>query len=252
MKTVIEKIADALRVLSPVRGKRHLTSAVVLAAGDGERFGNENGRKQFCSVAGVPAVVRSLLALQQSERIFEIVLVTAKEEISRCEAYKETYGLTKLKAVLPGGSERQASAKIGFEAISPKAAFVVFHDGARCLVTEKIIDDTVEAAYAHGAAVAAERARDTVKFADDNGFVKETPDRKDIWLVKTPQVFLANMYRAAIYTAEKDCVSATDDSALVERLGFRVKMVDCGSENIKLTVPTDLAVAEAILQTREG
>lgn len=251
MASVVSKIADVLRVLSPTKGKKRFTSAIVLAAGDGNRFGRENGRKQFCPVAGVPALVRSLQVFQTSEQIREIILVTAKDEIERCESYREEYGLTKIKVVLPGGSDRQASAKIGFDAVSSKAEFVAIHDGARCLLTEKMLRETLEAAFTHGAAVAAEKSRDSVKVADAAGFVKESPDRQYVWLAKTPQIFLANMYRAALYTAEKDNVRATDDSALVERIGFRVKLVECGSENLKLTVPSDLPVAEAILRSRE-
>jgi 2-C-methyl-D-erythritol 4-phosphate cytidylyltransferase len=90
-----------------------------------------------------------------------------------------------------------------------------------------------------------------VKIATDNGFSKESPDRNTIWLAKTPQVFMADIYRAALYTAEKDGVRATDDSMLAERLGFKVKMVECGNENIKLTTPNDIYIAEAILRARQ-
>ncbi|MBO5670968.1 MAG: 2-C-methyl-D-erythritol 4-phosphate cytidylyltransferase, partial [Clostridia bacterium] len=82
-------------------------------------------------------------------------------------------------------------------------------------------------------------------------FAAESPDRNTVWLAKTPQVFMANMYRAAVYMAEKDNVRATDDSMLVERIGFKVKMVECGSENLKITVPMDVKMAEAILSARE-
>ena len=248
MASFVSKIADALRTMT---AKKHFTSAIVLAAGDGNRFGREHGRKQFCSVQGEPALVRSLRVFEASEQIREIILVTVADEIARCEAYREEYGLSKITAILPGGNDRQASAKIGFDAVSSKAEYVAVHDGARCLLTDDVLNDVLDSAYKYGAAVAAEKSRDTVKVADAEGFVRESPDRRNIWLAKTPQVFLANMYRAALYTAEKENFRATDDSALVEHLGFRVKLVECGSENLKLTVPTDLAVAEAILRSRE-
>jgi len=250
MESIVTKIADVLRVFSAEENRKHFTSAVVLAAGSGERFGQERGRKQFVPVGGVPAVVRALRVFQNSDLIREIVLVTAAGEIPRCTRYCEEYGLSKVKKILPGGSDRQASAKIGFDAVDPKAEFVAVHDGARCLLTEEMLRDTVKAAYRYGAAVAAEKSRDTVKRTTADGIVEETPDRSVMWLAKTPQVFLANMYRAAVYTAEQQNVRATDDSALVERLGFQVKMVDCGSENIKITLPTDVAIAEAILRAR--
>lgn len=251
MKSLIEKIADVLRVFSPKENRRHFTSAVILAAGQGERFGQANGKKQFCSIAGVPAVVRSLQVFQQSEFINEIILVTSEEDVSRCESYRTAYSLTKLVKILPGGADRQASAKIGFDAISEKSEFVAIHDGARCLVTPEIVKKTVRAAYEYGAAVAAEPTRDTVKQATEQGIVEQSPDRKTIWLAKTPQVFLSDMYRAGVYMAVKDNVRATDDSMLVERLGFKVHLVDCGCENIKITLPMDTAIAEAILRARE-
>ena len=90
-----------------------------------------------------------------------------------------------------------------------------------------------------------------MKIAADNGYIKESPDRNTVWLAKPPQVFMADMYRAAIYSAQKDNVTATDDSMLVERLGFKVKMVECGNENLKLTTPNDVRIAEAILRARQ-
>ncbi len=250
MESLVSKIADVLRVLSPKESRRYFTSAVILAAGSGVRFGQENGPKQFFPIGGIPAVVRSLLAFERSEYINEIVLVTTAADVARCEAYRDKFGIAKITKILPGGSDRQASAKIGFDAVSPKAKFVAIHDGARCLITGQLLRDTVRAAYEHGAAVAAEKSRDTVKRANADGQIEDSPDRNFIWLAKTPQIFLADMYRAAVYTAEKDGVRATDDSMLVERLGFKVQLVECGAENLKITVPTDIAVAEAILQAR--
>ena len=250
MSSVVNKITDFLRVFSPKEQRRYFTSAIILSAGSGERFGNENGRKQFYDIAGVPAVVRSIRTFEASEYIHEIILVTGKDDVERCEEYKKEYSLTKISKILPGGADRQASVKIGFDAISPNARFVAIHDGVRCLVTEDIIKSTVRAAYEHGAAVAAEKCRDTIKRASPAGVVEESPDRSAIWLAKTPQIFLSDMYRAAVYTAEKDHVRATDDSMLVERIGFKVHVVDCGSENIKITVPIDVQIAEAILKAR--
>lgn len=251
MDSIITKIADALRVLSPSESRRYFTSAIVLAAGKGERFGQAQGKKQFVPVREIPALVRSLQVFQESDLISEIILVTGATDIHRCEEYREEYGLTKVKKILAGGDDRQASAKIGFDAIDPKSEFVAIHDGARCLITEEILRTTVRAAYKHGAAVAAERCRDTVKIASSEDFCEASPDRSTVWLAKTPQVFMANMYRAAVYMAEKENVRVTDDSMLVERIGFKVKMVECGSENLKITVPMDVKIAEAILRARE-
>ena len=251
MNSVIQRITDALRTLSPSENRRYFTSAILLAAGSGDRFGQVMGRKQFCPVCGVPALVHTLRAFEASSYIHEIIIVTRDSEIPRCREYADMYGMRKVTKIIAGGNDRQASAKLGFDAISDKSKYVAIHDGARCLITTDIIDNTIRSAYEHGAAIAAERSRDTVKIATDTGFAKDSPDRNTVWLAKTPQVFRADMYRAAVYTAEKDGVRATDDSMLVERLGFKVKMVECGNENIKLTTPNDLILAEAIMRSRQ-
>lgn len=252
MKTAVQKLADVLRVFSDKENRRFFTSAVILAAGIGSRFGTEKGKKQFCPICSVPALVHTVRAFEACGCISEIVIVARAEDIFRCEEYRSEYAFTKVKAIVPGGEDRQDSARRGFEAISPEAEFVAIHDGARCLVTPEIIEATVRAAYGQGAAVAAQRARDTIKRATPDGIVEESPDRSTVWLAQTPQVFLSNMYRAAVYTAEKDHVRATDDSMLAERLGFKVRLVDCGNENIKLTTPEDVRIAEAILRARQG
>lgn len=251
MGTIIEKIAGVLRHFSPAENRHYFTSAVILAAGSGQRFGQENGLKQFYPICSVPALVHTLRAFESSSLIDEILIVTRESDIVRCEEYVKEYSITKVRKIIAGGSDRQESAKRGFDAISDKAKFVSFHDGARCLVTREIIDSTIRAAYEHGAAIAAERSRDTVKIANDAGISVDSPDRSTVWLAKTPQVFMADIYRAAIYSAEKDRVRATDDSMLAERLGFKVKMVECGNENIKLTTPNDVCIAEAILRARQ-
>ncbi len=248
--SLLEMTAELLRTFSAEDPRRHPTSAVILAAGSGERFGVEQGRKQFVPLLSVPALVHTLRAFEASECISEIVIVTRPEDVRRCEEYREEYGLGKVTKIVVGGEDRQASARIGSDAISDGAEYIAIHDGARCLVTEKIINDTVRCAYRCGAAVAAEPSVDSVKRADPSGDVAESLERKEIWLAKTPQVFLADMYRAAVYMAERDHVRATDDSALVERLGFKVHLVDCGSRNMKLTVPDDAYVAETILRRR--
>jgi 2-C-methyl-D-erythritol 4-phosphate cytidylyltransferase len=241
--------------LSRLRGGKQppdFTSAVIVAAGKSERFSTKLWKKQFHELAGIPSIVYTLRAFEQCKIIHEIVLVTQEEDIPRCRELTEQYGITKCKCVIAGGEDRQSSAKKGFDAITPTAEFVAIHDGARCLITPEIIEKVVRAAIENGAAIAAEPSHDTVKLVADTGFVKETPDRRLVWLAKTPQVFLANMYRAALYTAEKDKYKATDDSMLVERLGFKVLPIDCGHENIKLTYPIDAAIAEAILAARRA
>lgn len=224
-------------------------SAVILAAGSGLRFGKAEG-KHMATVEGIPVLSRSVMAFESCPAVDEIVVVTRAEDVELCRSLLS--GITKLRTVVAGGETRQQSAKIGFDAIDPKAELVSIHDAARCLVTPELITKVTEEAALHGAAAAAERVVDTVKRADENRNIQETLDREKIWLVKTPQTFLADMYRAAAYMAERDGVTATDDCALAERLGFSVRLVDCGWENIKITFPEDVARAEMILAMRRN
>lgn len=222
-------------------------SAVILAAGSGLRFGKTEG-KHMATVEGIPVLCRSAMAFEACPAVDEIVVVTRAEDIENCRSLLS--GITKLRTVVAGGETRQQSAKLGFDAIDPQAQLVSIHDAARCLVTPELITTVTEEAAVYGAAAAAERVVDTVKRADENSIIQETLNREKIWLVKTPQTFLADMYRAAAYMAEKDGVTATDDCALAERLGFSVKLVDCGWENLKITYPEDVARAEMILAMR--
>ncbi len=246
-KPMDNKVRTVLRTVFGKGNARKFHAAVILAAGSGIRFGDKNG-KHLAMVEEIPVIVRSAMAFETCPLVDEIVVVTREDDIEICR--KLLSGITKLTTVIAGGATRQQSAKLGFDAINPKAELVSIHDAARCLVTPELVTRVTEEACLHGAAAAAEKTVDTVKRVDRNGFITETLDRDYVWMVKTPQTFLADMYRAAAYMAEKDGVSATDDCALAERLGFKVKLVDCGWENIKITFPEDTRRAKMILDIR--
>lgn len=241
------KLSSLIRAAS---GKKRFNSAIILAAGSGTRFGDDKA-KQFVEIDGIPVLVRSALAFENSEEIHEIVVVTRKADVEGCRNILKNAGITKLTSVVAGGDTRQQSAKIGFEAANPDCDFVAIHDAARCLVTNDMIEAAFESAYVNGAAACAGRVVDTIKKSNGNNIITETVDRENTWLVQTPQIFMADMYRAASYMAEKDGVNVSDDCALCERLGFKVKLVDCGKTNIKITYPEDVIFAEAILKSRE-
>ncbi len=252
--SIFSKGCDRVSLLGNILGGAvlgtHFTSAVVLAGGVGSRFGGEV-TKQNALVGGIPALVRSCMAFENSSRIDEIIIVSRKEEIDTVKEYVERYSLKKVRAVVEGGETRAESSRNGAAAVSPKCKYVAIHDAARCLVTEKIIDDTLVAAFRYGAAAAAEKVVDTVKIADERGFIKYTEDRNFVWLVKTPQIFKLSIYETASAITEKDGVEVTDDCMMAEHVGFRVKLVDSGHDNIKLTTKDDLALAEFILSKRQ-
>ena len=223
------------------------TSAVILAAGNGTRFGSDI-KKQYVEVLGVPCVVRTIMAFEASKHIDEIILVGEKEALSPLIA---PYNFKKISRIVAGGSTRQDSALRGFDSVSEKSKYVAIHDSARCLVTTEMIDKTVKAAYKHRATAAAHKSEDTVKISKKDDMIDRTTDRDKIWLVQTPQVFLNDVYRVSAYMAKRDEAVVTDDCMLCERLGFEVKLCECGRENIKLTGPDDLMLAEAIISYRE-
>lgn len=251
MDNFFSKISDALR-FDAHKTKHPFTSAVVLCAGVGQRFSGKGRTKQNALILGIPVAVHTLLAFERAETVDEVIVVVREEEVRVFEEYCAKFDLPKVTQIIVGGSTRQESSLCGFDAIDDNSKFVLIHDGARCLVTPEIIDNTVRFAYEFNAAAAAEKSRDTVKYSGDSDIIEETIDRERVWLVKTPQVFQANIYRAAAYMAKKDGVSVTDDCMMAERLGFKIKLVECGSQNLKITFPEDIEIAEAILKSREG
>lgn len=208
--------------------------------------------KQFALLDGVPVLARTVKAFEMSECIKEIVIVTRQQDIETVIDLCEKYKFNKVIAVIPGGTTRQESVFKGVLEISDKTDFVAVHDGARCLITPEMIEKVCREAYVYKAATAATLSVDTVKRTEKgNGFVAETLDRNNIWLAQTPQVFDANLYRAASFTANQKNFFGTDDCSLAENIGFNsIKLVECGRENIKITTPDDLIFARAILALR--
>ncbi len=233
--------------------KRGKTAAILLAAGGSTRFlaGREGVKKPFVEVCGVPVLIRSARTLEASSLIDEIIIVTGENEVESCLDLVDQYQVTKIKSVVVGGSTRQESAKIGLDAISDDMKYVAIHDAARCLVTREDVEKVIHRAYVTGAAIAACRPNDTIKTGSKDGMVLDSPDRSTIWCAQTPQVFLSNLYRAAAYMAEKDRFSATDDASLVEKLGCKVALVECGKYNLKITDPFDAKVAEVLFKEME-
>jgi len=245
MKPSMSKIAEWLQRTT----NQNVTAAVIVAAGNSTRMGG-NTNKQFLELHGVPVLAHTLLSYQHCKLISKIVVVTKPENFEAVYQMAKEYSITKLSALAAGGASRQESAKNGIAKLDEDVRYVAIADGARCLTTPKQIAKVCLKAYRYKAASAAHLISDTVKRTNSSGMVKETVDRTNLWQAQTPQIFHTALYQAALYKADEDNYSVTDDNSLIEHLGYQVKMVVCGIENIKITTPDDLPLAEAILQYR--
>ncbi len=219
-------------------------SAVVVAAGSSSRMGFD---KVLADVGGVPVIVRCLEAFQQAPSVTEVVVVTREELVPDIARLCQDYGLDKVAKVVRGGDSRTQSARLGTLECSRRAPLIAIHDGARPFVTVQVIEDAAAQAAASGAAAPAVSVKDTVKEAQD-GLVERTLERERLYAVQTPQVFDADLIRAALQKALDDGVQLTDDCAAVERLGMRVALTPGDERNIKLTTPVDLLVGEALAE----
>lgn len=246
----IKKMVGVLRAISGSPHPKNYTSAIIAAAGLSERFGGET-TKQMTEICGQPVLVHTVQAYQNADCIHEIILVAKQNEIAVWERLRQEHNWSKVSKIVPGGYTRQASVMNGLDAISDCAKFVAIADGARCLTTKEQITSVCRAAYKYKAATAAHRSTDTVKIADSKGFIESTADRNSVWLAQTPQVFKVKLFRAAAYTALKRGLEGTDDNSLVEATKHPVRLVECGSQNIKITTREDLCIAEAILKDRK-
>ncbi len=223
-------------------------SAVVVAAGSSVRFGSD---KIMTELMGIPILAYSLLTLQSSDYIHEIIVVTDSAKITACAQLCADYKLHKVTKILCGGATRLESSLSGVSETSPDANLIAIHDGARPLVTREIVDAAIQRAFTHRAAIAAIPANDTVKILDGTA-VSSTPQRSNICCAQTPQVFEPVMVKGALTNALQKGLPVTDDASAVEALGFTVYVTPGSEENIKITRPMDIKLAELILQERKN
>ena len=235
----ISKVTDGIRKVLPLK----YCGAVIVAAGTASRKGGID--KVMAELEGEPMILRTVRTFQTCEAIKEIVIVTREDLI--LPIMHLCAGLEKVTAVVAGGSSRQESVERGLNALSNKVKLVAVQDGARPLITHAVIDRTVRAAHSYGAAAPAIPVKDTIKVVT-GGVVKETPDRKTLQAVQTPQVFDLAMLKGALKKAKEDNAEVTDDCSAVERLGMSIKIVEGDERNIKVTTPMDLAIAKLLLE----
>lgn len=238
---ILSRVSDRVRAARCPKA-----AAVIVAAGSSTRFGSDKLMAELC---GKPVLQHSLEAFERSSLVSEIVLVTRRDSLQETASVCAGFGVSKLTAVVPGGETRTESGLAGVMSVSDDADIIAVHDGARPLVAPELIDSVVWAAFRHGAAAPAIPLKDTVKQTSD-GVVVSTPDRDGLRAVQTPQCFQRDVIRGALMTAVEKSWTVTDDCMAVEKLGGSVWLAEGDEENIKITTPLDLSLAEIILQRR--
>ncbi len=220
--------------------------AVIVAAGSGQRMGGVD--KMFALLGGKPILARVVDTFQRCNPVGQIVVVLSEPNLERGRQLVADQGWTKVTDVCAGGRRRQDSVVAGLNGLD-NCEWVVIHDGARPLVAVELIEKGLAAAKETGAAVAAVPVTDTIKVAGDDGIALQTPPRQNLRAVQTPQVFRVGIITEAYRKANSD---VTDDAAPVEQLGYKVKLYMGSYDNIKITTPDDLVLAEWLLNHKSG
>lgn len=224
-----------------------IVSALIVAAGNGVRMQGLN--KQFLCLGDKPVLAHTLTAFCNTDKVDEIIIAARESEILLVWDMIRDYGISKVKAVIPGGATRRESVQNGLKEV--QGDFVLIHDGARPFVTESEICGVTEALQAYPAAAVGVAVTDTLKRVDENGVITETVPRENMVRIQTPQGFRTDLIRDLHKKAEEDGLSVTDDCILAERAGVSVRVIPGSGRNIKITTPEDIPVGMAILASRE-
>jgi 2-C-methyl-D-erythritol 4-phosphate cytidylyltransferase len=224
-------------------------SVIIPSAGIGKRMGTLPGGvgKQFIELKGRPLLSHTVSKFENSKYVDEIILVCSADIVSYVKReIVEANGFGKVRSVVPGGKERQDSVYAGFRVLT-RTDMVLVHDGVRPFIRTEKIDELIEVCVTTGAALLAVRSKDTIKMQDSEQYVKATLDRTVLWNAQTPQAFEYHLLKQAFEKANNESYYGTDESMLVERLGTKIKIVESDYDNIKITTPEDLILAECIL-----
>ena len=223
-----------------MKNNQQKVGAVIVAAGESKRMGGMD--KIFALLGGEPLLMRATHAFQECPAVSQIVVAVSGENKEKCQHLTAGEEWSKVSDICLGGKRRQDSVAAGLKLLD-KCDWVIIHDGARPFVTVELINHGLEAAEETGAAIAAVPVTDTIKLAGDDKIVMGTPPRHNLWAVQTPQVFRFDIITEAYHRAKGD---VTDDASLVEKLGCKVKIYMGSYDNIKITTPDDLALAEVL------
>ena len=223
---------------------------LIPAAGSGKRMGADRN-KLLLQVRSKPLIAWTLLAAEAASSITWIGIVSQPPDWDDFKAIIADLKLKKTIELIPGGSTRQESVYNGLQALPNNAAQVLIHDGARCLATPNLFNACSEAILNCPGLIAAVPVKDTIKVVDENGIIKSTPERKQLWAAQTPQGFDVKLLKQCHAEGVRQGWEVTDDAALFEKCGMEVRIVPGEETNLKITTPQDLAIAEFILSYRE-
>lgn len=222
--------------------------ALIPCAGQGKRMG-AGVSKPYLEVYGRPLLAYTLEVFQMHPLIEGIVLVVEEGLVDYCcREIVDKYGFTKVNSVVVGGKERQDSVMCGLACLDNDTEWVAVHDGARPLISSTTITKALHAAFASGAAVVGVPAKDTIKVVAKDLTIIDTPDRRNLWQIQTPQIFKRRLLERAYNQAAEEGWLGTDDASFVERLGEKIKLVEGEYSNIKITTPDDLIYFKAMLK----
>ncbi len=231
--------------------KNHFVSVIIAAAGMSNRMGSKVN-KQFIYINNKPILAHTIDKFEKCKYIDEIIVVAKEDEIDYCrKEIVKRYRFNKVSKIVRGGKERQDSVYNGILALDERCSIVVSHDGARPFIKVENIIDGIEGAVKHDACVVGVPVKDTIKVVGDDNSIDNTPKRDVLWAAQTPQCFKKDIIMKGYMKAMEDGFVGTDDSVLVERLGIDVKMISGSYDNIKITTPEDLIIAESILKDKD-
>ena len=225
-----------------------MLSAIIVAGGSSQRMGFD---KLLSEIAGRPVVAHSIAAFEQTASVANIILVGRAEHLADYEAISETHGFRKISAVIPGGARRQDSVRLGLEQLDTAVEFVAVHDAARPLVRPELIERIFATARNHGGAASAAPVTDTLKRADTDHVVTGGVERAHLFAVQTPQIFRRDLLEKAYRAVSGAGREVTDEISAVEQVGGKIVLLPNDKPNLKITYPSDLALAEFVLRQQE-
>ena len=220
-------------------------SVIIVSGGQSSRMNGID--KQLSLINNIPVLIRSINAFDNIDCVNEIVIVLSKKNKSSVLSLLSKFTLKKDIIIADGGNTRQQSVINGFIKINPLCDYVAIHDGARPLVKAKDIENVFNNAVQYGASTLGVPVKDTIKIVKD-GFIESTPQRSDLFVAQTPQVFEISLYKKALENSKSNNFDFTDDCQLVESIGSKVFMTIGSYDNIKITTPNDIITAETLLK----